>query len=236
MSKTPANGSGPLHGYRGDATSGALNPCGFVVGISRQAGARGTSIATEVGQRLGWSVYTPEMIDFMARDEEAKQELLKELSPANQLWADYQVQELMTARNLPLESDSLAIARLVYILGLRGQTIIVGRAAGFLLPAVTTLHVRIVAPHTDRVAYMAQWMRLTESEAIDEVKNRDSRRATFMKPFTDRSLDDVTAFDLVLNSSRMSVVAAAELIVLAMQAKQSAATASTESVEAETFG
>ena len=45
-----------------------------------------------------------------------------------------------------------------------------------MLPPATTLHVRVVAPLADRVAYMSQWLRLTEDEAAEEVRQRDAGR------------------------------------------------------------
>lgn len=220
MNDTASSSSTPLHGFRGDLAEPMPNRCGWVVGLNRQAGAQGTTIARLVAERLGWSLYTPEMIDFLARDEQARQELLGGVSSTNQVWADYQIQNLMQERRLAETNDSTAIARLVYLLGLRGDAVIVGRAAGFLLPIETTLHVRIVAPWAERIAYIAQWMRLSETEAAEEAKNQDARRATFLKPFTDTALDEPTAYDLILNAGRMSVANIAELIVQALRLKQ----------------
>ena len=46
----------PLHGNRGDREPTKLleTPLGLTVAISREAGARGGSIAKRVGKRLGW--------------------------------------------------------------------------------------------------------------------------------------------------------------------------------------
>jgi hypothetical protein len=62
----------------------------------------------------------------------------------------------------------------------RGDAVLVGRGAGFVLPAESTVHVRIVAPLDERIAYMAQWLRLTKDEATEEVRTRDGRRAAFL--------------------------------------------------------
>ena len=56
-----------------------------------------------------------------------------------------------------------------------GEVILLGRGAGCILPAASTLHVRVVAALTDRIAYMAQWLRLTMDEAAQQVELRDSR-------------------------------------------------------------
>src|SRR4051812_8217077 len=56
----PANSSGvvPMHGYRGDLPPGRTTaPRGLTVALSREAGARGTTIARKLGELLGWQVF-----------------------------------------------------------------------------------------------------------------------------------------------------------------------------------
>ena len=94
---------------------------------------------------------------------------------------------------------------------------ILGRGAGHVLPVATTLHVRVIAPAEDRVAYFADWLRLPPGEAAAEVNLRDRRRERFLSALTDPS--DPTAFDLIVNSSRLGEAAAADLIVAGIDAK-----------------
>jgi cytidylate kinase len=212
----------PLHGYRGEPTPPPvlLRPRGLTVAVSREAGARGGTIAAAVGRQLGWQVYTQEMLDFLARDEAARQELLADVPASSRLWAEAELSRLTRGRDLAPGSDAVALARFILTLAARGDVVLVGRGAGFLLPAATTVHVRVVAPVGERVAYMGQWLRLTETEAAAEVRARDRKRAEFLAALTDGDSDDPAAYDLILNSSRLGVEACAELIAQAVRAKQ----------------
>jgi cytidylate kinase len=212
----------PLHGYRGAPTTQPmrLKPWGLTVAVSREAGARGGTIAAAVGRLLGWQVYTQEMIDFLARDEAARQELQADVPATARLWAEAELARLTRTRMLVPGSDAAAVTRLILILASRGETVLIGRGAGFVLPAETTVHVRVVAPAGQRVAYLSQWMRLTEPEATTEVQRRDRKRAEFLATLTDGDPDDPIAYDLVLNSDRLGVEACAELVVQAVRAKQ----------------
>ena len=50
----------PLHGFRGDAeVAPRAQPHGLTVAISREAGARGTTIANKVADILAWQVFDP---------------------------------------------------------------------------------------------------------------------------------------------------------------------------------
>ena len=88
-----------------------------------------------------------------------------------------------------------------------------------LLPTETTLHVRIVAPLADRIAYMGQWLRLTEAEAAEQVRQRDRKRAEFIAGLFTAPPPDLTPFDLQLNSSLLGEELCAELIVQAARGK-----------------
>jgi hypothetical protein len=84
------------------------------------------------------------------------------------------------------------------------------------------LNVRIVAPLSDRIAYMSQWLRLTEQQAAEEVRRRDSRRAEFIPTHFHRQPGDIYQYDLLLNSSLLGEEQAAELIAAAARAKSAA--------------
>src|SRR4051812_46301587 len=85
----------PLHGFRGDAPGPVLDrPRGLTVAVSREAGARGGSIARRVGQLLGWQVFDQDLLDYLVRDERARAELLAAVPEGAQHWADEQLARL----------------------------------------------------------------------------------------------------------------------------------------------
>lgn len=212
----------PHHGYRGAATPPPTlqKPRGLTVAISREAGSRGGTLAGTLGRALGWPVYTQEMLDFLAHDETARAELLVDLPEAAQFWAARQFLELTRIRGLAVTSDTAAVARLIFVFAARGETVLVGRGAGFLLPHASTIHVRIIAPPDDRVAYLSQWLRLTSEEAATEVESRDRRRADFLAKLSDRNPADPAGYDLVLNSARLGLEACVDAIAVVVRAKQ----------------
>jgi hypothetical protein len=214
LSDTPAGP--PLHGYRGAPTPPPVveHPRGLTVAISREAGARGGSIAGRVGRLLGWQVYGQDSLSLLARDDNARRELLADTPPAAAAWADRQAAASVAG------DDTGELVKLVFALAARGEVVIVGRGAGFLLPADSTLNVRVIAPHAERVAYMAQWLRLTAEEAEAELAARDRVRAALHAAVTGRAASDPTQYDLVLNSGRLGEAGCAELIVQAIKTKQ----------------
>lgn len=211
----------PMHGFRGDSPDEpATQPRGLTVAISREAGARGTSIAHKLGELLGWQVFDQEMLDQLLVNESGRAQLLSELSDSARAWIDSRFEQLQRESRGKSDSESKDAIRLVLAVAARGDAVIVGRGAGFLLPEETTLHVRIVASFESRVSFLAQSLRLTREEAAAEVKTRDDRRAQYLKRTLSREPSDSTGYDVVVNSTRLGVEGAAQFIGWAVRTKQ----------------
>lgn len=212
----------PLHGNRGDRPLRPAAPAGITIAISREAGARGGSIARRIGRRLGWQVYNQELLQFLCANEAAREPVLADL-PANATnWIDGQLERLRHDHGVDPEAEGLQMPRLILSLAARGQVILVGRGAGYYLPRASSLHVRVVAPLADRIAHMADWSRLTREAAADLVRQRDEQRAEFLLKHFGRRSTDTYDFDLVLNSGLLLEEACADVILSALNGKQDA--------------
>ncbi len=208
---------GPLHGYRGEPAPAAADrwPGGLTVALSREAGARGGAIARRVGHKLGWQVVDQDLLDYLMQDEAAFQDV----PAAAREWAGERLDQLLRARVIANDEAVISLARAVLMLGAQGEVILVGRGAGYILPPATTLHVRVLAPEADRIAYVAQLTRLATEEAAEEVRRRDARRAAFLAQYLGCQAGDPYPYDILLNSSRLGEEACAELIVQAARGR-----------------
>ena len=212
---------GPLHGNRGETRRRPGAPAGLTIAISRESGASGGSIARRIGQRLGWQVYTRELLEFLCANEAARQSILADVPPDATTWVNGQLDRLRRDHKLPKDADTDEMPRLLLTLASRGQVLLVGAGAGYYLPRDISLHVRIIAPPEDRVAHMADWLRLSPEEAARQVQTRDERRAEFLlKRFGMRSAEPYD-FDLILNSGLLSEETCTEAILAALRGKES---------------
>lgn len=206
----------PRHGDRGDSLHrGPRFPRTLTVAVSRQSGARGGSIARRVGRKLGWQVVDQELMEFIAQQGNGDDEL----SVAARQWADERLADLTDQGMLAGGPAVLSMARVALMLGAMGETVLLGRGAGHVLPPANTLHVRVVAPRVDRIAYMTQWLRLTPREAEKQVDLRDDRRNQYLLDHFSVEASDPIHYDLVLNSSLLGEELCGELITQAARAK-----------------
>src|SRR5438105_4968645 len=58
----------------------------FTIAVAREAGAPGTSVAREVGRRLGWQVYDNELVQQIAKEHNLRASLLESLDERRQNW------------------------------------------------------------------------------------------------------------------------------------------------------
>jgi cytidylate kinase len=212
----------PVHGFRGDTPTPPplSHPRGLSVAISRESGARGGTIAKKVGELVGWQVFNQESLDYLIQDDTARQQLLAEVPSSAKAWVEGHFARLQLNQKLAADPDTLAMVRLVLAVAARGDAVIVGRGAGFLLPVESTVHVRIIAPFERRVAYFAQALRLSREEAAAEVKARDDRRAEYLMRTLNRNPADPTGYDAVVNADRLGVEGTAQFIAWAIRTKQ----------------
>lgn len=213
----------PRHGFQGDrapAPAGSGVPAALTIAISREAGARGGSIARRAGTKLGWQVYDQELLEYMTQEANLRDEFAERLTPPARQWVEEHVQRLLREQNLSQNPSVINLARMILGLGAQGEVVLIGRGAGNILPRESTLHVRVLAPLNDRIAYMSQWLRLTLEQAAERVHLRDTRRAEFVSTHFHRQPSDLYQYDLHLNSSLLGEELCADLIIAATRAKQ----------------
>jgi cytidylate kinase len=185
--------------------------------IGREAGAGGGAIARLAATKLGWKVYDHELLEAIAQrmDRPADEvRALDELAPSVvQDW----LLPLREEHYAPQEAYLDHLAKLVEAIGRAGDSIVVGRGAGFLLPRSETLTVRVVAPMKARAARLAERMGVSVRTARRAARDLDRRRSQFARTMYRVDPDDAHNYDLVLDSDSLGLEMAAELIVRAVE-------------------
>src|SRR5215472_10640360 len=123
----------PRHGFQGDrgapppARSG---PSVLTIAVSREAGARGGTIARRVGRKLGWQVYDQELLEYMAQEATLSPGVL-EVGPggAND-WAEKRLNDLTRDGTMSNDPSLVNLARVVLALAAEGRVVLLGRGAG----------------------------------------------------------------------------------------------------------
>jgi cytidylate kinase len=187
----------------------------LTIAIARQAGTPGTSVAQEVGRRLGWTVYDRELLEHIAKEHGLRLSLLESVDEKPQGWMRQSFQSLFGVPTLSEHSYMKHVVETILSLGKLGHCVLVGRGAPHILPDASTLRVRLVGPLESRVEAYQRRYNLSAQEAARKVDTIDRDRAAFVKEHFRQDLHDPTFYDLVLNTGRWSVEECGELIAAA---------------------
>jgi cytidylate kinase len=191
-------------------------PAGFTVAISREVGARGTSVARAVGERLGWPVYDHELLETIAREQNVRVSLLESVDERRTSWIEESMEGFAEIPAVSASEYVRYLTETLLSLAAHGACVIVGRGAAQVLPPASTLRVRLVAPPEQRIAWMMREHGLAHDAAARRVAEVEHERHRFVRDHYQKDPTNQHGYDLVLNSGRWSVADCADLIVDAL--------------------
>jgi cytidylate kinase len=188
-----------------------------VITISRQYGAGAGELAQMLSQRLGYRVIDDELLGMAAERsgmDLAKIERVYEQRPSFQDLRVYRErsEKYITAVNEVLEG----LAR-------EGDVIVVGRGANLaLLNHRNVFNLRLVADVAIRVRRVMTRESLDEAEARRKISESDYAREAYYRYLYNVMPDDPAIYDMILNTSRVTMEEAAAMVVAAFAAVRAA--------------
>jgi cytidylate kinase len=188
-----------------------------MITISRQYGAGGSELARMLAGRFGFRVIDNELLAMAAAQggmDLVKIERVYEQRPSFQDLRVYKErsEKYVTAVNEVLEQ----LAR-------EGQVIVVGRGANLaLLHHPNVFNLRIVADFGARVQRVQQREGLDQTAARRKITDADYAREAYYRYLYNVQPDDPLVYDLILNTSRVTLEEAAAMVAAAFEAVRAA--------------
>jgi len=201
---------------RGKEGNLCFGPCLI---ISREKGAGGNTIARLVGKRLGWQVFDNEIVDEIAQTAHVRRQLIESLDERDRATIQDTIGRLLNPKEVGTADYLGYLKQVVLSLGHQGDVIIVGHGARYILPVQFGLSVRMVAPIEVRIQRFADKARLSLAAARIEVERTDGERVKLIRRYFGHDVTDPLSHDLILNTAAISVEAAAEIVLTALQRK-----------------
>jgi cytidylate kinase len=204
---------------------------GMAVTISREAGAGGNSVATELARYLdkhmphpggAWKVFDHNLVEEALDRHQLPPGVGQYMAEDAASFVRDTVEDL-----LGLHPAAPEMVRRVSetMLGLArdGHVILIGRAGNLVTARLrNVVHVRLVAPHDMRVRHMAELRKISESDAEDFVAATDRARRRYVRQNFGGDVEDAAGYDMILNTATIDFATAAELIGKAVQVRASA--------------
>lgn len=170
-----------------------------VITISREFGSEGDAIARKVAQALDYHFVDQKFIGTILT-QYGYVEFDKEFSSLPTFWerfdAQREKQRDVMANMLNQVIQAVAHHDHVVILGRSGFEVLGGFA--------DVIHVRLQAPFPVRVGRVMEQQGLSFEQAETAVKKSDKTRVAFVEEFYKIPWDSIHAFDMVLNTGKIS--------------------------------
>jgi len=198
-----------------------------VITVTRQYASGGSDVARLVAAQLEWDVIDNEFVDAVARraglpaDEVAQREerapgLLERL--ARTLAAASPELFVASATVPTVEQDEATIVqvteRVIAEAAAHGRIVLVGRGAqAVLVQRPDALHVYVVAPKSWRVRLAVERLGVAEADADRMVDETDRQRDQYVKTYYGRQRQDISNYDLIVNTASVGIDGAAALVV-----------------------
>ena len=207
----------------------------MILTVSRLYGSGGSEVAALVAKRLGWSLLDNEVVDAVATrlglstaEVQAREErvpsLVERLASAMTMGS----QEWMTpvaAAKRPTDDQLLEVTRHIIQEAIaRGPVVVVGRGAPAMLAERTdALHVFCYAPRKALVARTMKRDGLDADAAARLVDDTNREREQWVRLHWERDWRAQDNYDLSVNTERLGIQGAADLIVTAARNRFGAA-------------
>jgi len=185
--------------------------------ISREAGAGGTTVAEMVGKGLGWEVLGKELLDRISQRFHSNRMMLDLVDETPSNWIYDVLGTWMDSKVIPHETYVVQLRRVVLAAAKHASVVFLGRGAQFLLPREKGFAVRLVAPTPFRIENLRRLKGMTVAEAQRYLNEADRGRREFGRRFFHHDIADPQLYDLVVNTGRLGLEGAAELILAAMK-------------------
>lgn len=176
-----------------------------IITISREMGSSGQIIARRLADKLGYTLIDGEAILRVSQSYGLSADAVQK--------ADEKPPAFVESLDTSLEIDLHRIEQIILEYAFKGNVIIYGRGGQDLLNGVRSVfRTRIIAPFEVRVERWAEREWLDPDLARILVRKSDQQRAGFIKYYFDRDWNDPYNYDLIINTAKMSIDMAVDVI------------------------
>jgi hypothetical protein len=190
-----------------------------VITISREYGAKGRSLADDLGKRTGFKIWDKSLLSAIADEAGADELFLASIDERRRKLIDDALHGSLMGAKHSNTHYYRSLLSVVQTIGVHGKSVIVGRGANYIINSPDPLRIRIVCPVDLRVKFVAKSENITEKEAEKLIKSKDADRVDFIRHFFKKDPNDPHDYDLVLNSGVFSLEAMTDLVLYAYEKK-----------------
>jgi len=183
-----------------------------VVTISIDPGSGGCQVGKQVADRFEFDFLNREIIKEIADSVRINPDVIENIEKERLSGVEDLIASCLRDTYLWPGMYLEHLEKVLYALGEHGRTVVVGRAANFILPPEKRFSVRVTAPMEVRVENVAKIFSVPPAKAKSRIKGREENRAAFIKKTFHKDIRNPLYYDMVLNTEFMSLNDCTEMI------------------------
>lgn len=202
----------------------------LVITIGRQCGSLGRQIGQQLAEKMGVSFYDKELLSLAAKNSGLCEELFEthdEKPTSSFLYSlvmdTYSLGYTTSAyMDMPI-NHKIFLAQFDTIKKLADEEscVIVGRCADYALADYpNTVSVFITGDDDVRIENLKELYKVDASKAKDIMVKTDKKRASYYNYYSSKKWGDARSYDLCINSSKVGLDGAVDMILAFAKAKQ----------------
>lgn len=196
-----------------------------VITISRQFGAGGRSLGEMIARELNYKFLDDLVIQELAKKAKVTTDTIKDIERTSgsvlskiisgMLSRNYMERIIGEGKGYVNEEIYVELIQDVLTnFAKEGNVVLLGRGGQYILKDFkNAFHILLVSDMEQRIKFMQQFYRLTDTQAKKAVKHGDDRRRNLYKKLGHTDYNSLNLYHIVLNMSRLSLDSALETIV-----------------------
>lgn len=189
------------------------------VTVAREPGSGGAPIAQSVAEKLGFIYVDEQIVDSIATSTKKRREIIKTVDEKTRTVIEDMVHSLFNKEYVDDIQYISELAKVILTYAHQGKTVILGRGANFLTPFAKGLHVMVTAPYDVRVQRAMEYEGHDKAKAKKVIAEVEKERAQFVKRYLSKNVNKKNSYDLILNTTSLSMDQSSDIIVEAFYRK-----------------
>ena len=182
-----------------------------VITLSNERGAGGLEVARRLSELLQIPVYDREIVEHIATHDHVRDSTVETLDQHAVGRVDNYLMNLFRDKSFDQTDYARALAHTLLALWQHGPAILIGRGAVHVIGHEHALAVRVVANRPDRLDRVRKLDGVSTAEAARRIADTDEDREAFSRLYYDNDIRDPKTYDMVLNTSFLTIPGAATL-------------------------
>ncbi|MEI6690350.1 MAG: cytidylate kinase-like family protein [bacterium] len=187
--------------------------------ISRDPGSGGSIVAAKVARKMKWKLLDKDILKDLSLDLGIPESEFAAIDEHPRGWWVDMVQSLFNPDYISDIKYLAHLSKLIIHVASESQVVVVGRGAGFILPAEKCLRVRIIAHLSTRIASVMKHEQMSKKEARLWVTEVQEKREKFTQQYFGRSSKLISNYDLMINTDHFQLDDVRDMVIVAYYAK-----------------